>query len=368
MWIMAFFGVNKEEEYDEDELEDTGGKKGTYQKRLIKNRDFKDLKKENRKKRKEPKKPWGRKERYFVLTLLILTAGVSAYLGLSSRSWKLSGLPKLTFPKLKLPAFLREETIVIEGSQEDNQKAEKVVNEFEKMTDSLSGVYGLYVIRLNNGSSYGVNEDEIFQAASLIKLPVMTGIYLEAEAGKLNLDEKYTLKSSDKIAGSGSLYAKPDGYRVTYGNLLRLMGKESDNTAFNISRNYLGDNKINEIMGNLGMNNTNLIENETTPKDIGNFFQDLWNGNILTAEDKETFLESLTDTIYEDYLPKGVSEEVRVAHKYGREVHVINDAGIIYSERPFVIVLMSKGIIDNEASEILPELSKMVYTIETEDN
>lgn len=365
---MALFGKNKEEDFDEDELEDSGNRKGAYQKRLIKNSEFKDLKKENKKKRKEPKKPWGKKERYFVLILLILTAGTSSYLALSSRSWKLPGLPRITFPKIGLPAFLREETIVIEGNRKDSKKAEKVVNGFLNVTENLTGVYGLFIVRLDNGTSYGVNENEVFEAASLIKLPVMAGMYIEAEAGKLDLDEKYTLKSSDKRSGSGSLYTKPAGYQITYENLLKLMGKESDNTAFNISRNYLGDEKIGEIITQIGMTKTSLVENETTPKDIGNFFQSLWNGNIINSDNKEKLLESITDTIYENHLAAGIPETTRIAHKYGREVHVINDAGIIYSERPFIVVILSKGVVDKEADVAFLELSKMIYDIESEDS
>ena len=86
----------------------------------------------------------------------------------------------------------------------------------------------------------------------------------------------------------------------------------------------------------------------------------------------------MTDTIYEDHLRAGIPEGVRVAHKYGREVHVVNDAGIVFSDNPYgpeapqgrgplVIVIMSKGVIEKEADNIFPELAKVVYGIETKE-
>ena len=54
---------NEEEEDDEEEIESPYTKSLKGRGSRFKDRDFKDLKPENKKKRKEPKKPWGRKER-----------------------------------------------------------------------------------------------------------------------------------------------------------------------------------------------------------------------------------------------------------------------------------------------------------------
>lgn len=362
---MELFKRRKDDEEYEDEdssYDEPLGDEGRRRRRF-KDKDFRDLKSENKKKRKEPKKPWGRKERLFVLAAILLTAGMSGILALSARSWKLPRLPRLKLPSISVP-FWGEETIIIEGNRLDQEKSKRVIQEFNEKTKDLSGIYGLYVIKLSNGFSYGVNGSEIFQAASLIKLPVMAAMYRQAETGNLNLDDKYTLKKLDKVAGSGSLYSKPAGYQVTYRNLVELMGKQSDNTAFNICRKLLGDEKINDLIRSTGMVDTSLEENESTPRDIGVFFEELMKGNIVSANARDEILESLTDTIYEDWLAAGIPEETRVAHKYGREIHVVNDAGIVFSDNPFVIVIMSKGVVEREADSVFPELSKLVFDTE----
>lgn len=370
--FMALFRKRKKvkEENDPSFAEASEGK-GERGGRRLSGKSIKDLNPKNRKKRKEPKKPWGKGERYFVLFILLITAGTSGFLALSSRSWKVPGLPRVSFglPKVSLP-FLGEDTIVIEGNKKDWEVSEKVITGFNDLTKDLSGVYGLYVINLQNGASFGMDENEKFEPASLNKLPVILGLYMEEETGNLDLNTKYTLKNSDKLQGSGSLYSKPVGMVLTYRELIRYMCKESDNTAFNIARRILGDEKIERVIKAVGMQNTAVLgdEQKTTPKDVGLFFQRLYEGGLINSEHRDEFLDFLTDTIYEDHLAAGVPPEVRIAHKYGRELHVVNDAGIVFSENSYVIVILSKGVVDAEADRIFPEISKLVYEEEVINN
>jgi beta-lactamase class A len=321
----------------------------------------KKKKRNNPRKKKEPPKAWGRKERLLILLLLLFTAGGSGLLALSAREWKLPGLPRV---KLSMPSipFITSEKVVLEGkNQKNTQKASEIIAEFSDKTKDFSGVYGLYIVDLNSGFSFGINEHEAFQAASLIKLPVMAAVYLEEESGGLKLDDKYTLLNTDKVSGAGSLYYKPAGYEITYKNLIRLMGKESDNTAFKITRDLLGDNKIEDTITKIGMKDTSLLENETTPEDVGEFFNDLLNGNIVNDNNKEELLRHMTDTLFEAWITAGIPDGTRFVHKYGREVHVVNDAGIVFADNPYVVVILSKGVVEREADNIFPELSRMVY-------
>lgn len=110
---MGLFGKKKEieEEFeDEDELEpgdDLQDRKLT--------RKFKDLNSENRKKRKEPPKPWGKKERLTVLIVMTITILVSGILFLVSNTN--SQLPvinlQISKPDFSSLNFFKEETIEI---------------------------------------------------------------------------------------------------------------------------------------------------------------------------------------------------------------------------------------------------------------
>ncbi len=360
---MGLFGKKKEEDFeDEDEL---------VEEESLRTRRIKDLKSENKKKRKEPPKPWGKRERYTILIVFLSTILVAGFLALSARDFKLPGFPRFSFnvskPNWDLDIFNQDPIVIGKNYQDQKVKVEKATIEFEKITTDLSGTYTLYVVDLSNNYSFGVSENKVMEAASLIKLPTMAALYREVEAGNVDLETKYTLKNSDKRGGSGSLSGKPAGTVLTYRDLVRLMGKESDNTAFNIIRVMLGDSKIDEVAKEIGMIQTSISDNSTTSRDIGMFFQKLWNDEIVNSSElKEELMGFLTDTIYEDWLAKGIPDNIPVIHKYGRELHVINDAGIVASNSPYVVVIMSKGIVESEGDEAFPELSKAIYTVMVE--
>jgi beta-lactamase class A len=195
----------------------------------------------------------------------------------------------------------------------------------------------------------------------------MLAMYIEAEKGNIDLETVYVLKDSDKVTGSGSLYGKPEGYELTYRDILSYMGKESDNTAANIAKSLLGEEKIKQAIETARMDNTVVIgeDQETTPYDIGLFFEKLWEGDIISKKHRDEFLDFLTDTSYEEWLAAGIPSNTDVAHKYGREIHVVNDAGIIFTDEPFILVLLSKGVVEREADQVFPELSKDIYNQES---
>lgn len=295
--------------------------------------------KRRRRKKEEPPKPWGKGERIFVFGVLFSTIIIAIILALNAREWKLPGLPRIGLPK-----GLFEQTYVFEGKPPARDTS-AVIDEFNKLTQNASGVYGLFVINLNTEESYGVNSDETFQAASLIKLPVMAAIYSEHEKGNLDLDSP---------AGSSE---------YSYRELVSAMGQRSDNAAFNLAVELLGEGFIEQYIKEIGLANTSLEENQTTPRDIGLFFKNLWERNIVERPSRDEILKSLTNTSFENWISAGIPE--RVAHKFGREVHVVNDAGIVYGESPYVLVIMSKGVVESEADKLFPLLAAAVHRFET---
>lgn len=318
----------------------------------------KDLNLQNKRPKKEPIKPWGKKERLTIFLTFFLTVAITGFLFLSSRNWKLPNFPRIEIPDFQI---FKSETVTIgNGKNVQKEKEDEIIKYFKETADKLTGTYSFYVIDLNTGYEFGFRERNIMQAASLIKLPVFVTLYQEVESGKINIDEIYTLKNSDIRAGSGSLQYKKPGTKITYREMAKLMGQQSDNTAFNIFRNVLGDQEIQKTINDIGMISTSLADNETSAYDISLFFKKLFQGQLVSKKYLDEILGYLTDTIYEDYIPKGITE-VKVAHKYGREINVTNDAGIIFSNNPFIVTILSEGIVYSEADLFIPEFSKFVF-------
>lgn len=321
---MAIFGKRKEEEFEsEDEFEE--------QPRKISRLRFK-----NRKTKNEPIKLWGKKERLSILLVLMATLLISGFLALSARNFKLAKLPRLSLINIDNLNPFKKQIIVVEnmGSSVSIEKIENTKRLFREATNEYSGVYAFYIYDLEGNYSYGLNSKEVMQAASLIKLPVM---YL---ALKNDIDE----------------------------SLIEAMGKKSDNFAFNKSVNMLGKEEINKTIINLGMVNTSLEKNLTTPEEVGYFFKKLYKGELLDSNKSKKLIDYMTDTIFEKWLRLGIPDSIVLSHKYGREVHVVNDAGIVFFNKPFVVVIMTDGVIEKEADELFPKLARLLYTEHTENS
>jgi len=82
----------------------------------------------------------------------------------------------------------------------------------------------------------------------------------------------------------------------------------------------------------------------------------------VNRENREELLSYLTKTAWEERIPAGVPEGVRVSHKVGTEIGVIADGGIVFAPKPYILVIMSKDVIEKEAKELLPRISGLIYT------
>ena len=262
--------------------------------------------------KKELVKPWGKKERLIILSALLITVLVSVFFSFSSGNFE---PPK--FSNFSLDNIFKGETIIVGKIP----VSPKIISEFNNMTRNLKGTYAFEVIDLSTGSKFGVNNDQVMQAASLIKLPLM--LYVQ---GKVD-DSK-----------------------------LEAMGKRSDNNVFVELVTKFGKKTIQDYIDSLGLKNTSLEENLITPSEVGDIFLKLY------KDKNEKILNFLTDTIFEKWIRAGVPEDIKISHKYGREVGVVNDAGIIYSKSPFILVMMTQGVNEIEADRAIPELAKMIYS------
>ena len=132
--------------------------------------------------------------------------------------------------------------------------------------------------------------------------------------------------------------------------------------SFNIAKKIMGDEKILKVMRGVNLPESLLLENETTAYDIGFFWKSLWEEQHMSRETKDALLGFMTDTIYEGWISRDIPAPV--AHKYGSLTHVRNDGGVVMSQKPYILVMMSKGIVEKEADEVIPEFSRIVYDLE----
>ncbi len=314
----------------------------------------------------KPLKPapqkWSKKERLMVLALFFLTLLVITLFWLKGRDFN---SPQLAQPKVNIPKIVPESKVVFEIASPTPSPSSSPKDQLQLLTQNLQGTYGLYVYNLKSQTQYGLHDQEVFPAASLIKLPLLIALYQTAEKSQLNLDELYTLRDADKVEGAGSLQYSKAGTQISFRNLAKLMAKSSDNTAARIVATRLGNDKINSTISQIGMLHTSYKDTTTTPTDTGLLLQKLYQGQLLSSNHTEELLNFLTNTDWEELIPTGIPPGIRVTHKYASDVGTWSDAGIVYADSPFILVIASSDAIQSEAFDTIPQITKIVYQHET---
>jgi len=272
--------------------------------------------------------------------------------------------------------FNKDEVIVIEkpvGDVEDVseivgfkvviKKREDVKTIIEKLLEELTGNYGVWVEKIDSKAGFGINEETVMAAASVIKLPILTAYYQKVDKGTISPETIYVLKEEDRFEyGSGSMQNQPEGTEYSYQEIARLAAKQSDNMAAKLLTRFLGgESKVDKIIKGWGLKETSIKDNKTTAKEIGELFLRLYKGELLKKESRDELFNNLTNTVLEDRLPAGVPTGVRVVHKFGSEEGVVSDCGIVYASEPYVICVLSAEANDGEAEEVLPKISRVVW-------
>ena len=197
----------------------------------------------------------GKKQTRFVLSLVF-----GASLGLIFLTIAYREAPRV-WQKINEPGVAVSEKLTpVVPTATPTPKFENEKKVVEEMITPLRGEYGVYFEEIETQESFFINGEEKFTAASLIKMPMILTLYREAEAGRVNLDEIYKLKAADKREGAGALQYKPVGFEISLRKMAELMGKQSDNTAFNVISQIAGAEKIQATIEALGMKNTSYAE------------------------------------------------------------------------------------------------------------
>ena len=127
-----------------------------------------------------------------------------------------------------------------------------LVDRLDQLSARLPGRAGIVIARDMNIPLVLRNEQEIFPAASLIKLFILWELFRRHETGELDLSQRVTLKTQDKVAGFGVLKELGAGLQPSLHDLAMLMIILSDNVATNILIDLLGMESVNQTARRLG--------------------------------------------------------------------------------------------------------------------
>jgi beta-lactamase class A len=250
------------------------------------------------------------------------------------------------------------------------QAVEELRSKLPGISQSHAGTHGVVVFDPYSGKTVSLNADRPFVAASLSKLYALLTLYKAASRGELSLDDEITMRSSDVWAyGTGVLYKHPVGYTMTLRECAKFMIKESDNTAELMLNRYLEEERIEAELHRIGADSTRYWHpiNTTTPNDILLVLKKIADPSYTSPQLSADMLELMTNTSFEERLPRPLPEETRVAHKIGSYESTFSDAGIVFLEKSggkgqeYYIVVFCEGATQEEAIETIQDISQASY-------
>lgn len=225
--------------------------------------------------------------------------------------------------------------------------------------------YSVLVVDTESDFQVGINEEEIFTAASINKIPILAALYTKVQSGDVNLDEVITIQKEDiQDYGTGSIrYAEP-GTTYTIKTLAKLMMQQSDNTAAYILANHIvGIDTIQALITKWNMTQTDMINNKTSNADISFLMKKIYQGNVANVAYTKEILSFFKDGEFEDRIPALLPKDVVVYHKIGTEVGILHDVGMVVGPTAkYYIGIMTSDITDEEATvPLMAKVSKVVY-------
>jgi beta-lactamase class A len=248
----------------------------------------------------------------------------------------------------------------------------------EKLTADSGAEVSVAFRTLDGRDQLFVREAEPFHAASTMKIPVMIEMYRQADAKTISLDQPVAVVNEFKSIVDGSpfrlsadddseksLYAAV-GQSRTWRELNELMITESSNLATNILIDRLGVANIRKTAAALGADGMDVrrgVEdnvafragqnNTTTSMALLRLLESLANGTAVSREASREMVDVLARQRFNESIPAGLPPGTRVAHKTGSITRIQHDAAIVFAPRPYVLVVLVRGLDDESKGHAL---------------
>ena len=263
----------------------------------------------------------------------------------------------------------------------------KVIAAIEERIRASGADVGIAFRTLDGRTAYSFHDEETFHAASTMKIPVMIELFHQVQQGKLKLDEPLLVKNEFHSLADGSVYTldpaddsetdlyKAAGQTRTMRQLLELMITVSSNLATNLLIEKLGVENIRATVHLLhadGMSVLRGVEdnkafqkgmnNTTTARGLQRLLEAIALGEAVDQDSSRQMIEILERQKFNEGIPAGLPTGTRVAHKTGEITKIHHDAAIVFGPRPFVLVILVRGLADKKASSaLMAEITRQLY-------
>jgi beta-lactamase class A len=260
-------------------------------------------------------------------------------------------------------------------------------NQLRRVIEASGAEVAVAYRTLDGQSELFIDGDKPFHAASTMKVPVMIELFRQARSGQLSLDDTLTIRNEFRSIVDGSPYKLSEGddsdsqvyaalgKSMTLKQLCELMIAVSSNFAANLLIEKLGVENIRRTVSALGADGMQVLRgvedqkafdkgmnNTTTARGLLVLLDRIAHAQAVDPARDAEMIEILKRQKFNDAIPAGLPPGTAVAHKTGDITRIHHDAAIVFGPRPYVLVLLVRGIDDQKKSAaLMAEMSRVVY-------
>jgi len=238
-------------------------------------------------------------------------------------------------------------------------------------------------LHLTSGEEAAIQADSVFPTASIVKIPILIGVFDKIEKGELEQDQKLLYRDSLRYGGSGLMQFFKDSVETDLSILLSLMITYSDNTTSLWCQNLAGGgSQINTLLSDMGFEKTRVNsrtpgreENwekygwgQTSPREMAMLLVKIRKGEVINRTASDQMYRLMTNIYYSNYALSAIPAHIQTASKQGMvtasksELVMVNSPGGDY-----VFYISTKNnedqrwAEDNEAYELQRKVSTLLW-------
>jgi beta-lactamase class A len=256
-----------------------------------------------------------------------------------------------------------------------------------KLIDASGAEVAVAMRTVDGLSELLIEPDRKYHAASTMKVPIMIELFRQAEAGTLRLDDPLPIRNEFHSIVDGSVYQlsvgddsdaevyAQVGKSMTLRALCEAMITVSSNFAANLLIERVGAENVRKTVSRLGADGMLVLRgvedqkafdkgmnNETTARALEVLMLKIAQGQAVGAKADAEMAAILKRQKFHDAIPAGLPAGTVVGHKTGSITKIHHDAAIVYGPRPYVLVVLVRGIQDQKVSgPLIASISREIW-------
>ena len=293
-------------------------------------------------------------------------------------------------PKIPTRILLSATVLVCQFSTPlfaQNSKLNVATEQIEKLIQSSGAEVSVAFRSLDGKSEWFYRADDSVHAASTMKVPVMIELFHQVRERKIKLDQPIEIKNEfhSIVDGSAfSLNAKDDsetdlynagGQTRTLSELCELMITVSSNFATDLVIEKLGPANVQATVRSMKADGVKVLRgvedqkaydkglnNTTTARGLLILMEAIGKGQAVEADASRQMIEILERQKFNEGIPAGLPANLEVAHKTGELSGINHDAAIVFAPKPYVLVVLVRGLQDfKQSSALIANISCQLY-------